>query len=460
MISFYTWRSSVAPNNCGYECVGDCHGRTAFTFFSRLFSKNWRSTDSLIFRGMCIYKHRPRNKRSKLPSIRWTPDDTSKLSNQHHRFQSTFYTSKTDFSSMNSPPAKRDGKSSYEKPPRKKKRMALRGTKGKHSVASSSGIHKEHQSSKKNTVSPPQKDECFAFMIDPPNGVDSKEIRITRLLENISLKDLWLGQMNAMLITTDGQKYKWYAGTWKPRHPRPVTQWEFHESDYYKSTESRAYLDEEGNVYTQVKNQGQAVPEWTKVEFPPGTSTIIDLVVSGQTFVALSKTGQLLTWGYDHHGSLGSSARAFGSSQERWMPHKVECLESGIRQISGRNSMVAAIKGNQLCTWGSNKEGMLGYFENREGEHYPFECLVQQDSKEAIFADCKEVRCGTNHVVALKNDGVVYAWGMGNKCQLGTWGRTFSATPVRIEINEKIRTINCGSTGSMALAESGNVYVW
>ena len=324
---------------------------------------------------------------------------------------------------------------------------------------------------KPNKNAKPPKEKRLAFVVFPPqHASDEPKIENYFALDEIQIHDVLLRctadrQTIGMIVTTHGEKYQWRPSS--KQHPLTKKKHlEIHASARTRDTESAAYLDETGKVYTRVRQipNKQKTPQWTLVNFPRKTKKIVDVVVSGQTFVALSRSGQLFTWGINNHGSLGVA-----NEDIRIQPGTIQGLDSTggstrISQIAGGGSMIAALKGKQLYTWGSNRQGMLGYIDNGDdshASHYAMQCLVEtRDS--SIFSDVKQVCCGEAHVVALTTQGTVYAWGDGQKGQLGGNNLPYQASrlPVFVSISEPIRSIGCGHIGSLALSEKGNVYAW
>ena len=72
---------------------------------------------------------------------------------------------------------------------------------------------------------------------------------------------------------------------------------------------------------------------------------------------------------------------------------------------------------------------------------------------------------GSHHVVALGNNGIVYAWGNNADNQLGDDSTTSSMVPVNVSTNSEIASVNitsiaCGQKFTLALGNNGNVYGW
>jgi alpha-tubulin suppressor-like RCC1 family protein len=70
------------------------------------------------------------------------------------------------------------------------------------------------------------------------------------------------------------------------------------------------------------------------------------------------------------------------------------------------------------------------------------------------------ISAGTNHSLALKADGRVYAWGSGASGRLGDNTVTSKSSPVLVVGQSDFVAISAGSTHSLALKADGRVYAW
>lgn len=85
----------------------------------------------------------------------------------------------------------------------------------------------------------------------------------------------------------------------------------------------------------------------------------------------------------------------------------------------------------------------------------------------ALISDVKKivkVVTGTNHVLVLSVDGVVYAWGSGEQNQLGRRllqrNKTNGLIPTKVKLPKGIVDIGSGSEHSFAIKDDGTVYAW
>lgn len=69
---------------------------------------------------------------------------------------------------------------------------------------------------------------------------------------------------------------------------------------------------------------------------------------------------------------------------------------------------------------------------------------------------------GPNYSMALSESGKIYVWGNNNFGQLGTGSLNSLNQPYLLDtaFNEKIKDISCGDNFSGAITENGDVYTW
>ena len=72
----------------------------------------------------------------------------------------------------------------------------------------------------------------------------------------------------------------------------------------------------------------------------------------------------------------------------------------------------------------------------------------------------KAVAVGGQHVIALKQDGTVWAWGYNNDYQLGFGSGDDQYIPFQVPGLAGIRIIYAGGTHNAAIGEDGTVWIW
>lgn len=190
----------------------------------------------------------------------------------------------------------------------------------------------------------------------------------------------------------------------------------------------------------------QFVMSGVKEVYAPATRPTIQFAM-----FALTETGSLYSWGYNHNGILGTGSQSIN------IPHKPEKVMDGISSFSwdGWNSdanypfAMATAKDGSLYMWGSNLGAVLG-----QGDGYSDSDILSAPA--FVLDDVKTVRCNTSQtsatvVLALQNDGDLYQWG-------SETSDTANHKPVLIAQN--VRQVYGGYSQHVLLDSSGELYAW
>jgi alpha-tubulin suppressor-like RCC1 family protein len=136
---------------------------------------------------------------------------------------------------------------------------------------------------------------------------------------------------------------------------------------------------------------------------------------------AIKTDGTLWGWGRNNsYGNIGRNDRVNRSS-----PVQVG-TDTNWKLVSVGDSVVGAIKNDgTLWTWGNNFYGELG---NNLGISLHRSSPVQVGSS----SDWKYISIGYQSVLAIKNNGTLWAWGYNNDGQLGDGTNVNRSSPVQI----------------------------
>lgn len=124
----------------------------------------------------------------------------------------------------------------------------------------------------------------------------------------------------------------------------------------------------------------------------------------------------------------------------------------------GRGFAMALTINGLIFGTGSNKFGQLGL-----GDTFPRSEFTAVDTLRSYGEKISEVSCGAAHVICKTNTDKVFAWGMGNRGQLGYGEARHAALPVYVKINElsslsKARSVQAGTFSSYILLDNKKVY--
>ena len=127
----------------------------------------------------------------------------------------------------------------------------------------------------------------------------------------------------------------------------------------------------------------------------------------GSAAASIKTDGTLWVWGTNDYGVLGTFDTAYKTT-----PVTTFAGGTNWKQVSSGGSVIAAIKTDgTLWTWGLNTFGQLG--DNT---------TTQRITPVTTFAggsNWKQISTGNYHSAAIKTDGTLWTWGLGNNGQLG-----------------------------------------
>jgi alpha-tubulin suppressor-like RCC1 family protein len=148
--------------------------------------------------------------------------------------------------------------------------------------------------------------------------------------------------------------------------------------------------------------------------------------------------GSVWTWGFNSVGQLGvgdaTGPESCAGSPCSTLPVRgVDPTDpSGflpaVRTLSASSGHVLAVKNDgTVRAWGSNESGQLG-----DGSTTTRFAPVQVRDGAGPLTNVIEVAGGNNHSLALLADGTVRGWGLCDTGQIGDGVRTAVTTPVKV----------------------------
>lgn len=167
--------------------------------------------------------------------------------------------------------------------------------------------------------------------------------------------------------------------------------------------------------------------------------------------LAVRKDGTVMAWGSNGYGQLGD-----GTTVDRPQAVPVSGL-GGVVAVatSGRTSYALRADGT-VMGWGYNSNGEVGDGTGgQKNQVRPLPVPV------VGLANVVAIAAGSNHGLALKGDGTVWAWGYNAYGQLGVgtanglWPR-----PTQVMALTNVVAIAAGSYYSLALTSDGTVWAW
>jgi alpha-tubulin suppressor-like RCC1 family protein len=173
----------------------------------------------------------------------------------------------------------------------------------------------------------------------------------------------------------------------------------------------------------------------------------IESVAQGSGFVVVAKGGSVWTAGLNDTGQLGD-----GTNQFRPSLVQVPGLADVKKVFSGQNSAYALHADGSVSAWGANAYGQLGDGTTIDRSH---------PAKIPGLTNITSIAAsGWGHVLALRADGTVWAWGQNGTGNLGDGTLTSRTSPVQVVGLTGVAAISTGGGHSLALKSDGTVWGW
>lgn len=172
---------------------------------------------------------------------------------------------------------------------------------------------------------------------------------------------------------------------------------------------------------------------------------------------AIDTDGVLWTWGSNQNGLLGTGTEASSSDTPVWV------MDDVVSVVCGSDHIAALRDDGSLWMWGSNQYGQLGIGGTGNAGDYPSD---YQTVPIKVMEDVAVVDCNISYTAALKTDGTLWTWGNITHGNLGN-GHTWNATrgtaacqTVPVKIMDDVRLMRCGPDHMAAIKTDGSLWVW
>ncbi|XP_062378987.1 probable E3 ubiquitin-protein ligase HERC3 isoform X1 [Sardina pilchardus] len=219
------------------------------------------------------------------------------------------------------------------------------------------------------------------------------------------------------------------------------------------------FLLRDGSVYTCGSNcNGQLGHEKTgsmpELVGALDAQKIAGVACGSAHSLAVNEQGQVFTWGAGSEGQLG-----LGTAEEAVrVPRLIKKLcEHRITQVMcGNQHCIALSKDGQLFTWGQNSNGQLGLGKGEPSTMSP------QPLKSLAGIPLSQISAGGDHSFALSLSGAVFGWGKNSAGQLGLNDEQDRAVPCHIKFlrSQKVVYISCGEEHTAALTKDGGLFTF
>ncbi|GMP98392.1 hypothetical protein CsSME_00046301 [Camellia sinensis var. sinensis] len=173
--------------------------------------------------------------------------------------------------------------------------------------------------------------------------------------------------------------------------------------------------------------------------------------------VVATEGGEVFTWGSNREGQLG-----YTSVDTQPTPRRVSSLRSKIVAVAAANKHTAVVsESGEVFTWGFNKEGQLGYGTSNSASNYT--PRVVEYLKGKVFVG---VEAAKYHTIVLGADGEVFTWGhrlvTPRRVVIARNIKKSGSTLLKFHRKERlhVNSIAAGMVHSLALTDDGALFYW
>jgi alpha-tubulin suppressor-like RCC1 family protein len=161
--------------------------------------------------------------------------------------------------------------------------------------------------------------------------------------------------------------------------------------------------------------------------------------------VRVRADGALFTAGRNQYGQLGD-----GTTVNKNLEVLISTLTVWQSASSNLNFTVALKSDGSIWGWGANSNGQLGQGNNNLSYNNP--------TRIGNGNEWSQIAAGGNHVMAIKSDGSLWAWGRNTNGELGIGSYSGTNVPVRVGSANDWISIAPGYTHSYALKSDGTLW--
>ena len=221
-----------------------------------------------------------------------------------------------------------------------------------------------------------------------------------------------------------------------------------------------AAIKNDGTLWLWGHNEYGEIGDETTVDKSSPVQTIAggtdwkQVASGGSHTAAIKNDGTLWMWGYNGGGEVKYGQLGDNTIIDKSSPVQTVCGGTDWKSVSCGAKFTAAIKNNgTLWTWGQNANGQLGD-ETSNNKSSPVQTI-------AGGTDWKQISCGDNHMIAIKNNGTCWTWGWNAYGQLGDETNVDKSSPIQtVAYGTGWKQVDGGQYHSAAIKNDGTCWVW
>ena len=193
----------------------------------------------------------------------------------------------------------------------------------------------------------------------------------------------------------------------------------------------------------------------------------IDIAARGATSYAILADSTVVAWGASGNGALGtgSSVGLTGAADARAIaesPLPVPGLHGAVQIGATTHGALVLQSDGTVWAWGSRENGMIGDGRGPHTYQDPVAPDVLLPQRVPNVSDVVQLSVGSGHVLALRRDGTVLAWGSNASGALGRLPRQelpIDSASVVAGLRDVVQ-VAAGASVSTVLRKDGTVWVW
>lgn len=190
------------------------------------------------------------------------------------------------------------------------------------------------------------------------------------------------------------------------------------------------------------------IPRSSPIQVGTGTNWS-KVSVAGQTTAAIKTDGTLWIWGWNAYGQLGIAV----DTDTRTSPVQVGTGTNWSEVSVGKRHVIALKTDGTIWAWGYN-----GVYSPALG----LGDIVSRSSPVQIGSgtNWSKISAGAGHSAAIKTDGTLWTWGENKFGSLGTNNLIYRSSPVQVGTDTNWSKIECGYYNTFAIKTDGTSWSW
>ncbi|XP_027350889.1 uncharacterized protein LOC113861959 isoform X2 [Abrus precatorius] len=188
-----------------------------------------------------------------------------------------------------------------------------------------------------------------------------------------------------------------------------------------------------------------------------GSRRVMAIAAAKHHTVIATQGGEVFTWGSNREGQLG-----YTSVDTQPTPRRVSSLRSKIVAVAAANKHTAVVSDlGEVFTWGCNREGQLGYGTSNSASNYTPHVVESLKGKTLT-----RVSAAKYHTIVLGSDGEVFTWGhrlvTPKRVVITRNLKKSGSIPLKFHRKERLNVVSiaAGMVHSMALTDDGALFYW